>query len=49
MLFVMALLLWFALSVPAALIIGRIIAVAGDRENLSPTRRSAVAGHVFGS
>ena len=48
MLFVVALLLWFALSVPAALILGRIIAAAGDREILSPARRSAMAGHVSG-
>ena len=49
MLFVMALLLWLALSVPGALILGRIIAATGDRENFSPTRRSAMAGHVSGS
>ena len=49
MLFVTALLLWFALSVPAALILGRIIAAAGDRGNLSPTRWSAMAGHLSGS
>lgn len=48
MLFVMALLLWFALSVPAALILGRIIAAAGGSEMLSPARRSSMAGHVSG-
>ena len=43
MLFVMALLLWFALSIPATLIIGRIMA-AGDREVLWSPRRVLTLG-----
>ena len=46
MLFLMALLLWFALSVPVALILGRAIAAVADRESLSSARRSAMTGHV---
>ncbi len=49
MLFFMALLVWSALSIPAAVILGRIIAAAGDREVPSPARRAATSGHVSGS
>ena len=37
--FVMALLVWFALSIPATLILGRIGASAGERDASRPERR----------
>ena len=46
MLFVMALLLWFALSIPASLILGRIISAAGDTEVPWPARRALTSGHT---
>jgi hypothetical protein len=42
MLFVVALLVWFALSIPATLIFGRIIAAAADK---GPVTSPTVAAH----
>jgi hypothetical protein len=46
MLFVMALFVWFALSIPATLILARIIGGAGSRAVSPPARRVAMSGHA---
>jgi len=47
---VLALLVWFALSIPATLILGRILAATGRRwEPSEPERRPATIGHALTS
>jgi hypothetical protein len=45
MLLVMALLVWFAVSIPAAVILGRIIAAAGEHE-VPSTRGALTSAHA---
>lgn len=44
MLFLEALLVWFALSIPASLIVGRFLAAVTSVPTPSPQRRMAVSG-----
>jgi hypothetical protein len=46
MVLVMALLVWFAVSIPAALILGRIIAAAGEQEVTLPARGALTSAHA---
>ncbi len=45
MLFFVALLIWFALSIPATLVIGRILGARGGSPVPSPERRDSTRTH----